>query len=242
MEKHGGKLVVADIWPFLPTMLESSVDSAWPHNGKEPNGPLLVHFMWEDMTNDSVWIGQLKTALRRIHEIALQEKCTTDDAPLYYNTTLKLGVEDFPSPEQCERWHCEQIYRHNLADLSALRTKYDPDNVMGRTGGFRIPLDRAIVDGVYKITNTKDNYAIVGVKESSEDVIPVVKSDGTIADRFKISSGDETAYTISIDNPNHADNRVAQDNTGNVVRKRQGSTDTWKIIPESRRKNQLEYS
>lgn len=231
-------MVVADIWPFLPTMFKGSADSAWPHNDGEPNGPLLVYFMWEGKENDKAWIDQMKTALHHIHEIALQEKCTTNHAPVYCNTTLKLGVKDFSSPEQCERWHCEQIYRNNLADLSALRTKYDPDNVMGRTGGFRIPLGRAIVDGIYEITSTKGNYAI-GVKDSSEAVNPVVKFDGSTVDRFKISSDDGTAYIISIDD--RSNNRVAQD-TGNVVRKRPGPTDTWKIIPESRRNNQLEYS
>jgi hypothetical protein len=226
MEKHGGRMVVADIWPFLPTMLEKSVDSAWPHNGEEPNGPLLVYFMWDGVENDKVWIDQMKTALRHIHEIALQEECTTDDAPVYCNTTLK----DVTS--------LKQIYRHNLDDLSALRTKYDPDNVMGKTGGFRIPLGPAIVDGNYKITNTKDNDAI-GVRVSSDPVIPVVKSDDGTVDWFKISSGDGTAYIISIDDG--SDNGIAQDGE-NVVRKRPGSTYTWKIIPESRRNNQLEYS
>ena len=228
MGKYGGQMVVADIWPFLPTMLKKSVDSAWPHDGTEPNGPLSVYFIWEGAENDGIWVGQMKTALRHIHEIALQEKCTTDDAPVYCNTTL----EDVTSPKQ--------IYRHNLADLSALRTKYDPNNVMGRTGGFRIPFGPAVVDGTYKITNTKDNDAIgVRGRESSD---PVVKSDGTTVDRFKISSGDGTAYIISLDDG--SDNRIAQDTQGNdtVCTRRQGPTDTWKIIPESRRKNQLEYS
>lgn len=222
-------MVAADIWPFLPTMLKKSVDSAWPHDGTEPNGPLSVYFVWEGVENDGLWVGQMKTALRHIHEIALQEKCTTDDAPVYCNTTL----EDVTS--------LKQIYRHNLADLSALRTKYDPNNVMGRTGGFRIPFGPAVVDGTYKITNTKDNDA-VGVRGPRESSDPVVKSDGTTVDRFKISSSDGTAYIISLDDG--SDNRIAQDTQGNdtVCTRRQGPTDTWKIIPESRRKNQLEYS
>jgi hypothetical protein len=221
-------MVVAEIWPFLPTMLKKSVDSAWPHNGTEPNGPLSLHFMWEGVENDGLWVGQMKTALRHIHEIALQEKCTTDDAPAYCNTTL----EEVTTPSQ--------IYRHNLDDLSALRTKYDPNNVMGRTGGFRIPLGHAVVDGTYKITNAKDNDAI-GVK-GRESSGPVVKSDGTTVDLFKISSGDGTVFIISLDDG--SDNRIDQDTQGNdaVCKRRLGLTDTWKIIPESRRKNQLEYS
>ncbi|KAI9441861.1 hypothetical protein H4582DRAFT_1849534 [Lactarius indigo] len=127
MERYKGRMVVADIWPFVSTMFDQSIPSAWPHKRGEPNGPLLVYFMWEGKENDGKWIDQMKTTLDRIRRIALQEGCTTPSAPVYCNTTL----EDVTTPEQ--------IYRDNLDDLSALRNRYDPDNVMGRTGGFRIP-------------------------------------------------------------------------------------------------------
>ncbi|KAH8995907.1 hypothetical protein EDB92DRAFT_1814381 [Lactarius akahatsu] len=127
MQQFKGRMVMAEIWPFLPTMFDRSVDSAWPHRRGEPNGPLVVYFMWEGTENDEVWINQMMTALDHIHRIALEEKCTTPSAPVYCNTTL----EDVTTPEQ--------IYRDNLDRLSALRISYDPDNVMGRTGGFRIP-------------------------------------------------------------------------------------------------------
>jgi hypothetical protein len=172
MEKHRGRMVVADIWPFLPTMFDKSVDSAWPHKRGAPNGPLLVYFMWEGKENDDAWINQMKTALVHIHRIALQEGCTTRNTPVYCNTTLK----DVTTPKQ--------IYQDNLSDLSALRTKYDPDKVMERTGGFRIPLGPAIVNGTYRITNAKDKDAI-GVREFPG---PVVKADGTVVCNLSFSS------------------------------------------------------
>jgi hypothetical protein len=55
----------------------------------------------------------------------------------------------------------EQIYRGNLSKLSALRAKYDPGNVMGRTGGFRIPFG---LSGLYTINNARGNGAI-GVRD-----------------------------------------------------------------------------
>ncbi|KAH9058186.1 hypothetical protein EDB87DRAFT_1578183 [Lactarius vividus] len=104
----------------MPTMFDQSVPSAWPHKRGEPNGPFLV-----------VWVDHTKTALDHIHRITLQEGCKTPSVPVYCNTTL--GGVTTP----------EQIYRDNLDRpwdrLSALRNSYDPDNVMGRTGGFRIP-------------------------------------------------------------------------------------------------------
>ncbi|KAJ6526907.1 hypothetical protein DFH09DRAFT_935774, partial [Mycena vulgaris] len=134
-------MIVAEVWPFLPTMFDKSVDSAWPHKKDTPNGPLLVYFMWEGRENDEVWINQMKTALNHIHSIAILEGCTTKNAPVYCNTTLE-DVTTLP-----------QIYRGNLRDLSALRTKYDPGNVMKRTGGFRIPFGPAVDKGSYKINN-----------------------------------------------------------------------------------------
>ena len=126
---------MAEIWPFLPTMFDRSPDSAWPHKRGEPNGPLVVYFMWEDKKNDDVWIDRMKEALGRIRQNALDEGCTTRDAPVYCNTTLEAATTP------------DQIYRGNLAKLSTLRKRYDPDNVLGRTGGFRIPLASGIVDG-----------------------------------------------------------------------------------------------
>ena len=136
MDQHKGRMVMADIWPFLPTMFDRSPDSAWPHKPGKPNGPLVVYLMWEGKKNDEVWINQMKTALDRIHRIALQEGCTTLDAPVYCNTTL----EDVTTPPQ--------IYQGNLARLSTLRRRYDPDDVLGRTGGYRIPLGPSTAPGV----------------------------------------------------------------------------------------------
>lgn len=56
------------------------------------------------------------------------EGCALPNGPVYYSLALEtVSVED--------------IYQGNLTRLSALRTKYDPEasNIMGRTGGFRIP-------------------------------------------------------------------------------------------------------
>jgi len=142
MDKHKGRVVVADIWPLLPTMVNKKTDSAWPHM-TGPNGPLLVYFMWEGRENDAVWIKQMKTALDHIRQIAIEENCTTQDAPVYCNTAL--DHEGYTT--------VEKIYRNNLSDLRALRSIWDPDRVMDRAGGFRIPTGLAIPTGYYRIKN-----------------------------------------------------------------------------------------
>ena len=119
---------MADIWPFLSTMFAKSTDSAWPHRSGEPNGPLIVYFMWEGKENDDIWIDRMVAALKVIQEAANKAGCAKGNEPVYCNTTLVEATTH------------EQIYRGNIRELSRLRTTYDPHNVMERTGGFRIPL------------------------------------------------------------------------------------------------------
>jgi hypothetical protein len=60
-----------------------------------------------------------------IRELALQEGCTTSDAAEYYNLSL-------------DNVTAQDIYRGNIPRLIALRQRYDPKQIMDRTGGFRI--------------------------------------------------------------------------------------------------------
>lgn len=127
MKDNHGKTAVIDIWPFLPSMFDKSTPAAWPHKKGQPNGPLLVCFQWEGESNDSYWIGLMMQILQSIQKVAKQEGCTNDELPSYCNTSLDITpVRD--------------IYKSNLSKLRRVRAKYDPDDVMGRAGGFRIPL------------------------------------------------------------------------------------------------------
>jgi hypothetical protein len=132
MQKHNGKMVVAEIWPFLWDKFKKGSPSAWPPDRNEPHGPLLVYFLWEGEENDKVWIDQMTKALEHIRRVALSEKCTTESAAVYYNTTLAdvTSVQD--------------IYRDNLRKLRLLRKQYDPSDVMANAGGFRIPIVRPL--------------------------------------------------------------------------------------------------
>ncbi|KAH9924781.1 uncharacterized protein B0H18DRAFT_1104924 [Fomitopsis serialis] len=123
-----GLLVLIDVWPFLPTIFDNSPSgAAWPHKKGEAFGPLLAYFLWEKAEDDDFWLGKMKTALKNIREVALAEGCTTLKAPYYSNTSL----EDITP---------RMIYRGNLRKLGKVRAKYDPNDVMGQTGGFKIPL------------------------------------------------------------------------------------------------------
>ncbi|KAF7982402.1 hypothetical protein HWV62_28503 [Athelia sp. TMB] len=132
MKKHKGKLVLMDVWPFLPSIFDNSTPAAWAHKKGKPFGPLLAYFLWEDKAEDTFWLGRMQTALDNVRDVAIREGCFADNAPVYCNNALEYtAVED--------------IYRGGLKALSALRAKYDPTDVMGRTGGFKIPLPTTVV-------------------------------------------------------------------------------------------------
>jgi len=52
-------------------------------------------------------------------------KITTKNAPMYSNT----------SPESVK---ASQVYQNAMPWLKRVKRKYDPDNVMGQAGGFKI--------------------------------------------------------------------------------------------------------
>lgn len=123
-----GRKVVIDVWPTLSTAFDDYLlDVAWPRERGKAYGPLLTYFLWEDAANDQFWLDEINRALTAIHKVALAEGCTDESAPIYLNTSL-------------ESTKVEDIYRNNLKWLGEVRKIYDPDNVMGNTGGFRIPL------------------------------------------------------------------------------------------------------
>lgn len=128
MKDHYGIMVSIGVWPFLPGIFEKSPSkAAWPHRGKAFY-PVVAEYMWAKNTGSSgFWIKEIKDALAAIYAVALEEGCTSPDLPIYSNTTLA----DTPLTD---------IYHDNLQVLSQIRQIYDPDNVMGRSGGFIIPL------------------------------------------------------------------------------------------------------
>src|SRR3954470_1225859 len=118
MTRYNGRMVIAEIWPFHPSMFKHSSPAAWPHESNKPNGPLVLYFVWDGEDNDEFWIARLKEALERIRQVALDEKCTTEGAAVHGNTAL------------AEVTSVEDIYRDNLDRLRDLRKKYDPFDVM----------------------------------------------------------------------------------------------------------------
>ncbi|KZS94066.1 FAD-binding domain-containing protein [Sistotremastrum niveocremeum HHB9708] len=128
LSTNGGKHILIDVWPFRSDIFDKAAPgAAWPHEAGKGFGPLLVYFLWDDEKDDEFWLTLMKNTLETLLEVALAEGATVPDVAQYLN----LSLEDVP---------VEYVYRGNLEALGRVRQKYDPNDVMGQTGGFRIPL------------------------------------------------------------------------------------------------------
>jgi hypothetical protein len=101
---------------------DSAKNGAWPHKKGEANHPLVVFTEWEGEENDQFWIGEMKRVLG-----VLAEHIPRNGLPVYSNTAL------------AELTRVEEVYRGNLDRLKRIRNEVDPEKVMSRAGGFKIP-------------------------------------------------------------------------------------------------------
>ncbi len=127
MKEHGGKSTSLLVFPGVTSMFDNSKPAAWPHARDRPLVPLVAYFLWEGQHNDEFWSARLKETLDNVKEAARREGCTYKDTPVYPLMAF-------------ETTSAEELYRENLEKLVAIRKKYDPNNVMSLTGGFKIPL------------------------------------------------------------------------------------------------------
>ena len=115
--------------PFLPSHLSHANSSAWPassvrKSGKAPS-PLLVFFGWQNPANDKVFVAAVEESAKRLAVVAKNEGLLSNHPPALYGNYV-----DSNTP-------LVQIYGDNLPELRALKTKIDPNNVMGLAGGFK---------------------------------------------------------------------------------------------------------
>jgi hypothetical protein len=132
MKKHQGIRASFEIWPFHKDAFNGvrREDSAWPHEEGNVFGPLVGWFEWSGKDNDKFWLKEIAQALEKLRQVALKEKCATENLPMYLNITL-------------ENTSVKDIYRDRYEELKRLRREYDPHNVMGLAAGFVIDASKA---------------------------------------------------------------------------------------------------
>jgi hypothetical protein len=128
LQSHRGLSVIVDAWPVHEGIFDNSPPgAAFPHKSGEPYSPMLAYFRWQDSKDDEFWLTKLKGTLNRIRVVA-RRLGLTPRKPAYYNN---LSIETVP---------VHKIYRDNMKWLKQAKERYDPTDVMGRTGGHKIPL------------------------------------------------------------------------------------------------------
>lgn len=119
-----GILISYDVEPFLPSILTHGSDTAYPPSRAQRYLPLNLYFGWSLATSDDAFYDALVETQSNIYNAAVAEGQDIADAALYPNYAL------FGTP-------LEKLYGGNVGTLQALQAKYDPDDVMGLTGGWK---------------------------------------------------------------------------------------------------------
>lgn len=112
------------IEPFAPDWFSHAREgsSAWPPSRAQPFHPLDLFFPFSD-----------PSALEKIRDMVV-----TSGAHL--TNVLRANGEDLqaPYPNYADpSTSVESMYGKNLEQLKALKTQYDPENVMGLAGGWK---------------------------------------------------------------------------------------------------------
>jgi hypothetical protein len=135
LEKNNGTRASFEIWPFHKDAFDGvkQGDSGWPHEAGNVIFPLIGWFEWSGEANDKFWLTKISNALEELRNVALREKCTTKNMPVYLN----IALEDDPvKGTSVKGTSVKDVYRDNYGWLKELRAVYDPDNVMRLAAGF----------------------------------------------------------------------------------------------------------
>lgn len=110
--------------PFLPSVFSHGSDSAWPPSRANAILPMNIYYSWNSSSSDSLINNVMQTSASYLTSLAVSEGQAVSNAPLYPN----YAIYDTP---------LSRMYDDNLSRLQSIKAQYDPDNVMGLTGGWK---------------------------------------------------------------------------------------------------------
>jgi hypothetical protein len=115
------------IEPFLSTALSHSIGpSAYPGTRKQVYLPTNLYLGWIDPAADELMHKAAKDTIQRLKAKAIELGQDIEDASIYPNYAIDgIPVETF--------WG-----KTNVKKMQALKTVYDPKNVMDLTGGWKV--------------------------------------------------------------------------------------------------------
>ncbi|KZT71939.1 FAD-binding domain-containing protein [Daedalea quercina L-15889] len=126
LSNSSAALLSYDVEPFLPSILTHGGPSAYPWTRDQRFLPFNMGFFWTDAQYDGDFYEAIVESSRNLTDTAVQEGQTqVPSAPLYPNYAL------FGTP-------VGSMYGESLAEMTMLKQTYDPQNVMGLTGGWKV--------------------------------------------------------------------------------------------------------
>ena len=87
--------------------------------------PLNLYYAWALPSSDTAMRDAIVQSAQQLTNVAVADGQDVADAFLYGN----YAIDSTP---------LERIYGANLASLQSLKQQYDPDNVMGLAGGWKL--------------------------------------------------------------------------------------------------------
>lgn len=115
------------IEPFLQTAFSSASEgsSAWPPSRERVLLPTNLYWAWGPAEADPLVYDAVLASAERLTRLAEAEGQDIADAALYGN----YAIASTP---------VERLYGDNLDRMLAIKQKYDPANVMGLAGGWKV--------------------------------------------------------------------------------------------------------
>ena len=115
-----------DVEPFLSSHLShNSSPSAYPPSRSQGLLPLNLYFAWSPASSDRAFHDAIRASAAAIKAKAVALGQDVANAFVYSNYAL------FSTP-------LEKIYGQHLERLRSIKEQYDPHDVMGLAGGFRL--------------------------------------------------------------------------------------------------------
>ena len=115
--------------PFLNNIFDhDNGGSAWPPptNVGQSYFPQGFEYSWLEPSADSWFLNTIQSSHKQLAAVLAEDHEATT-LPRYPNYCVYTATP-------------EDIWGSNLAELITLKNKFDPSNVMGLTGGWKIPL------------------------------------------------------------------------------------------------------
>lgn len=113
---------------FLPSIFQQAApgSSAYPPNRSLPFVPLGIVFQWNNASDDKLVAETTTQSAQEFGRIAASEGQDVDAVAIYDNYASS------------DTWPSQRIYGANWPRLQDIKRKYDPSNIMGLAGGWKV--------------------------------------------------------------------------------------------------------